>query len=105
MRRRPLSSPFWASRAKWEARRDPQLEHAGNALLGRDDITDRVAEITCPALIVHGEADQAITMDRAEAVQAAIPDGRGLITAGRAAEEILWRSSSSATTTPRSWTW
>ena len=73
----PNLSTEWI--AKWEQRRDPQLEHAGNALWTRDDITDRVAEITCPVLSVHGEEDAAIGIDKAEALQAAVPDGRGLV--------------------------
>ena len=41
--------------------------------MDRDDITGRLAEITCPALIVHGTADAAIPLARAEAVR----DGLG----------------------------
>ena len=73
----PELSATWI--ARWEANRSSQMEHAANALLGRDDITDRVGEITCPVLSVHGEADEAITIDLAEALQAALPDGRGLV--------------------------
>jgi 3-oxoadipate enol-lactonase len=39
----------------------------------RDDLTGRLAEITCPTLIVHGTADAAIPMARAGAVR----DGLG----------------------------
>lgn len=35
----------------------------------RDDITARLGEITCPAIIFHGDADQAIEMSRAEALR------------------------------------
>ncbi len=38
-------------------------------LAERDDITPRLGEITCPAIIFHGDADQAIGMDRAEALR------------------------------------
>jgi pimeloyl-ACP methyl ester carboxylesterase len=48
------------------------------ALLERDDVSDRLAEITCPTLIVHGTADQAISIDRAEATCSALPDCRGI---------------------------
>jgi 3-oxoadipate enol-lactonase len=41
--------------------------------MDRDDITGRLAEITCPALIVHGTADASIPLARAEAVR----DGLG----------------------------
>jgi 3-oxoadipate enol-lactonase len=36
--------------------------------MDRDDITGRLAEITCPALIVHGTADASIPLARAEAL-------------------------------------
>jgi 3-oxoadipate enol-lactonase len=38
-------------------------------LAERDDITERLGEIACPALIFHGDGDQAIAMDRAEALR------------------------------------
>ncbi|HEV3295861.1 MAG TPA: alpha/beta hydrolase [Streptosporangiaceae bacterium] len=41
--------------------------------MDRDDLTGRLAGITCPALIVHGTADAAIPVARAEAVR----DGLG----------------------------
>jgi pimeloyl-ACP methyl ester carboxylesterase len=41
--------------------------------MDRDDLTGRLAGITCPTLIVHGTADAAIPVARAEAVQ----DGLG----------------------------
>ncbi|MFM8835845.1 MAG: alpha/beta fold hydrolase, partial [Actinomycetota bacterium] len=39
-------------------------------------ITSRVGEIKCPALIIHGTADTAISMERAEKMRA------GLVGAG-----------------------
>ncbi len=56
-----------------------QLVFAGGALLDRDDISGRVAEITCPILAIHGTADQAITLDRAQALADAAPDHRGIV--------------------------
>jgi 3-oxoadipate enol-lactonase len=50
-----------------------QLDWPFRCLMDRDDITGRLAEITGPALIVHGTADAAIPMARAEAVR----DGLG----------------------------
>jgi pimeloyl-ACP methyl ester carboxylesterase len=41
--------------------------------MDRDDITGRLGEITCPVLILHGTADAAIPVVRAEAVR----DGLG----------------------------
>lgn len=63
----------------WETRRGPQLEFAAGALLERDDLTDRLGEIACPVLSIHGGDDQAITVERAEAVQNGVADPRGLV--------------------------
>lgn len=64
---------------KWNAIDREQLTLAGGALLGREDVSDRIAEIACPILSVHGTADQAITIDRAEALAAAATDHRGIV--------------------------
>jgi pimeloyl-ACP methyl ester carboxylesterase len=64
---------------KWEALDLAQLTLAGETLLTRDDITDRVAEIGCPILGVHGTADAALHIDRARALATAAPDHRGVI--------------------------
>ena len=57
---------------KW-AQIDPQeTQFAFRCLMDRDDITSRLGEISCPALIIHGTADAAIPMDRAEAVRAGL---------------------------------
>ena len=58
----------------WEARRDGFTEHPGNCLLDRDDITDRLGEISAPALVVHGDADIAIPLERAHALADGLPN-------------------------------
>jgi 3-oxoadipate enol-lactonase len=62
--------------AKWKSRPTAPMVHAGECLLTRDDITDRLGEITCPALVVHGTSDTAISMERAQMLAA------GLVGAG-----------------------
>ena len=64
---------------KWTALDGGQLTLAGGALLGRDDVSGRVGEITCPILAVHGTADQAISIDRAEALASSAADHRGIV--------------------------
>ncbi len=64
---------------KWEAIDREQLVTAGRALLGRDDVSGRVGEISCPILAVHGTADEAIAIDRAHALAAAANDHRGVV--------------------------
>ena len=76
-----LGSPELAAEwiPTWESRRDPSFQFPSDTLLSRDDITDRLGEIACPVLSIHGDADQAISMERAEAVQSGVADGRGLV--------------------------
>ena len=65
---------------KWKARRSTHdLSIPGDTLLARDDISARMGEIACPLLVVHGSADAAITLDRAQAVAAAVQDCRGVV--------------------------
>lgn len=58
---------------KWAALPREDFGLAYQCLTGRDDITERLPEITCPAIIFHGDADQAIGMERAETLR----DGLG----------------------------
>lgn len=55
--------------AKWGAMEPDQFTAAFNCLMHRDDITERLGEITCPALIIHGTADVAIPMEKAEVLR------------------------------------
>jgi len=52
--------------AKWAATGIEQATLAFRCLMDRDDITGRLGEIGCPALIVHGTADAAIPPAKAE---------------------------------------
>jgi 3-oxoadipate enol-lactonase len=58
---------------KWAALDRIGLQHSFRCLIDRDDITGRVGEIRCPALILHGTADAAIPMAKAEELR----DGLG----------------------------
>ena len=71
--------------AIWESRDRYSLKYPFQTLLTRDDISDRVDEITCPVLVVHGEDDQAIPIDTAEALCSRLPDCRGLVRVAGAA--------------------
>lgn len=59
--------------AKWAALEPAQFTAAFNCLMHRDDVTGRLGEIECPALIIHGTADAAIPMEKAEILR----DGLG----------------------------
>jgi len=58
--------------AKWDQLDRQELNFPFRCLLERDDITGRLGEIGCPALILHGTADASIPMERAEAVRAGL---------------------------------
>jgi pimeloyl-ACP methyl ester carboxylesterase len=55
--------------AKWGAMQPDQFTKAFHCLMHRDDVTSRLGEITCPALIVHGTADVAIPIEKAEVLR------------------------------------
>jgi 3-oxoadipate enol-lactonase len=57
----------WAGQyAQWAPGNLSQLTWSFRCLMDRDDITGRLGEVTCPALIVHGSEDAAIQLARAE---------------------------------------
>ncbi len=58
--------------AKWAALDRVELTLPFRCLMDRDDITSRLAEIDCPALILHGTADAAIPVAKAEVVRAGL---------------------------------
>jgi 3-oxoadipate enol-lactonase len=58
--------------AKWDELDREELAYPFRTLMDRDDITGRLGEISCPALILHGTADAAIPMERAEIVRAGL---------------------------------
>lgn len=58
--------------AKWAAVDPDQFSLAFGALMERDDLTSRLGEIQCPALVIHGTADAAIPMAKAEALRAGL---------------------------------
>lgn len=79
----PQEEERW--KAKW-ARWDPaRLGPAATALLEREDITDRLEEIDAPALVVHGEQDAAIPLERAEELVAHLPEAEGPVVVAGAA--------------------
>jgi 3-oxoadipate enol-lactonase len=70
----PAGGTSWDSWfAKWAALDTTQLTRAFRCLVDRDDITSRLGEISCPALIVHGTSDAAIAVSRAQELR----DGLG----------------------------
>ncbi len=64
---------------RWMARDPRSIVEPGRALIGRDDVTDRLGEIDVPALVVHGTADLALGMDRAQALSDGLAGSRGVV--------------------------
>ena len=60
----PLLSEQWI--AKWHELPRGAMQAPGDCLFERDDISDRLGEIACPALVIHGTADMSIEIERAE---------------------------------------
>lgn len=58
--------------ATWAAVDRAELHLAFRCLMDRDDTTSRLGEISCPTLIVHGTADAAIPVAKAEVVLAGL---------------------------------
>jgi 3-oxoadipate enol-lactonase len=73
----PALNPAWI--AKWKERPNDFIKNPGACLLGRDDVTGRLAEITCPVLQIHGTDDHAIPMANAEATHAGLVGARPLV--------------------------
>ncbi|TXH03568.1 MAG: alpha/beta hydrolase [Nevskiaceae bacterium] len=57
-------APTW--KAKWKQVRGANLLQIFNTLVTRDDISDAIAAIKVPALVVHGTADAAIPLTHAQ---------------------------------------
>ncbi|MHB8611949.1 MAG: alpha/beta fold hydrolase [Candidatus Dormibacteraceae bacterium] len=73
----------WAGREAWIAkwRQWPRslLRPAFNALVGRDDLHDRLGEIKVPALVIHGTADAAIDLELAQRLCSELADCQPLV--------------------------
>ena len=79
----PEISKEWI--AKWEAQDRSKIQEPAETLLFRDDVTERIGEISCPVLIIHGEEDQAILIEAAEDLMGRLSDCRGLVRVAGAA--------------------
>jgi 3-oxoadipate enol-lactonase len=60
----PELNAVWIER--WRRLPRESMKAPGDCLFGRDDISDRLGDITCPAIVFHGTADKSIEMARAE---------------------------------------
>lgn len=65
--------------AKWAAIPNENFTAPFRCLMDRDDLTPRLGEISQPAIIFHGDHDEAIPMERAEILCAGLPACRGIV--------------------------
>lgn len=60
--------------AKWRRLSGDHVERVLTPLVERDGVLDRAGEIHCPALVLHGTADVAYSVDRAQELAGALPN-------------------------------
>jgi pimeloyl-ACP methyl ester carboxylesterase len=65
--------------AMWRARPKDYITTPFRTLMDREDITDRLGEITAPAIVFHGEADASIPIDKAVELAEALPNCEALV--------------------------
>jgi 3-oxoadipate enol-lactonase len=65
--------------AKWRELPRAAMKEPGDCLFERDDITERLREIACPALVIHGTADMSIEMELAEKLCAGLSACEGVV--------------------------
>jgi 3-oxoadipate enol-lactonase len=79
----PAENARWI--ARWRARPKELIVEPGRCLLERDDLSERLHEIRCPAIVIHGTRDTAIGMDCAQALADGLPGCDGVVAINGAA--------------------
>ena len=73
----PVLNEVWI--AKWRRLPRETLQAPGDCLFDRDDLSDRLGEISCPAIVFHGTADKSIEIERAEELCAGLSGCGGVV--------------------------
>jgi 3-oxoadipate enol-lactonase len=73
----PVINQAWIE--KWRKLPRESMRASGDCLMERDDISDRLNEISCPAIVFHGTADQSIELHKAEALSRGLPGCTGVV--------------------------
>jgi len=72
-----ILAPGWpgggAWKQKWRGWKTVNLLGSFHTLSGRDDVHSRLGQITAPALVVHGDSDVAIPLERARMLAQGLP--------------------------------
>jgi len=61
---------------------EPNIRSCFYALARRDDIGDKVATIHVSTLVIHGDADNAVPLGKAQTMQASIPNAELVVVDG-----------------------
>ena len=69
-------------KSSWKRISPANLQQLFTTLAGREDITDRLEQIRVPALVVHGDRDASISLDRAQALADGLPDAEFVMIEG-----------------------
>lgn len=76
----------WAGAAAWKAKwaqvKPHNLMQCFHTLGSRDDISTAIHDIHVPALVIHGDLDLAISLERAQAMANALPNSRMRVVPG-----------------------
>jgi pimeloyl-ACP methyl ester carboxylesterase len=65
---------------RWQAKAPSAWATVWNAILGRDeDLSDRLADVRCPAVFIHGSDDAAFPVSVAHELSALVADSRGVV--------------------------
>ncbi|MFM0097577.1 alpha/beta hydrolase [Paraburkholderia nemoris] len=64
----------------WHQMRRAGFDHPVDALTGRDDLTPRLQDITCPAIVFHGSVDPAIDIAHGRSLANGLPNTKGFVT-------------------------
>jgi len=67
---------------KWRAWQPHNLLASFETLVARDDISNEIGRIDVPAMVIHGEADAAITLDRATDMAQRLPHAEMVTVSG-----------------------
>jgi 3-oxoadipate enol-lactonase len=64
---------------KWLARPPEDIVEPYRTLTTREDLHDRLREIACPSIVIHGTDDGAISMDKAERLCGELPGCEAIV--------------------------
>jgi pimeloyl-ACP methyl ester carboxylesterase len=69
---------------RWAAQETEDARQVLRSVTRREDITDRLGEVEQPSIVIHGEEDAAIEMERAEQLASGLPNLIELVRVPRA---------------------